>query len=393
LKNYNETTWQDLNKAGRISPVCGIDAATTMQVAEYLGVTPKELLKPRGRAASDLKQLGMFTAAIRALLPRIPGAEKISSVEYVLPLEDGGSITVPCSQIVYCPAAAVARLADEVRACSTVEEKKVKKNNEDSAQYAEEVNMEIFENPEFGTIRTVEIDGEPWLVGKDVAAALGYSNPRKALSDHVNEEDKNTVTIRDGIPGNPNMTIINESGLYALVLSSKLPGAKKFKHWVTSKVLPSIRKHGMYATPRTLSELMADPETAIQLFTRIKEEQEKSRALQEKVSVLECENHMLAKREQTWEPRNIVVRLVRMYGRRLCNGNFSHGWNEFYRELYYKKGINLRARPGSGLILDRVKDTEWEDLISVAAAMCDGCDVDFSWAVNGTNAAAVQACR
>lgn len=110
--------------------------------------------------------------------------------------------------------------------------------------------MQIFMNEEFGQIRTITIDGEPWMVGKDVAAALGYSNPRKALSDHVDDEDKNTVTIRDGIPGNPNMTIINESGLYSLVLSSKLPGAKKFRRWVTAEVLPSIRRTGGYSIPK-----------------------------------------------------------------------------------------------------------------------------------------------
>lgn len=110
--------------------------------------------------------------------------------------------------------------------------------------------LKIFENPEFGAVRVVEVNGEPWMVGKDVAAALGYSNPRDALAKHVDEEDKNTVAIRDGTSGNPNVTVINESGLYSLVLSSKLPGAKKFRRWVTSEVLPSIRKTGGYALPK-----------------------------------------------------------------------------------------------------------------------------------------------
>lgn len=109
--------------------------------------------------------------------------------------------------------------------------------------------LQVFENPEFGSIRTVEIGGEPWLVGKDVAQALGYNNPRDALRKHVDSEDRNTVAVHDGIKGNPNMTIINESGLYSLIFSSKLPGAKKFKRWVTSEVLPTIRKTGSYAVP------------------------------------------------------------------------------------------------------------------------------------------------
>lgn len=107
--------------------------------------------------------------------------------------------------------------------------------------------LQIFSNPEFGKLRMMEVDGQPWLVGKDVAEALGYSNPRKALADHVDEEDKTDgVTIRDSIGRDQNPVIINESGLYSLVLSSKLPGAKRFKRWVTSEVLPSIRKHGGY---------------------------------------------------------------------------------------------------------------------------------------------------
>lgn len=112
--------------------------------------------------------------------------------------------------------------------------------------------LQVFENPEFGSIRTVEIGGEPWLVGKDVAVALGYSNPSKAVAIHVDKEDKSfeMMPVSDAQNGNLVKTaLINESGLYSLILSSKLPGAKKFKRWVTSEVLPSIRKTGSYAVP------------------------------------------------------------------------------------------------------------------------------------------------
>lgn len=97
------------------------------------------------------------------------------------------------------------------------------------------------------TVRTMMIESEPWFVGTDVATALGYTNPRKALADHVDEEDKNTVTIRDGNRGNPNVVIINEPGVYSLTFSSKLESAKRFKRWVTHEVLPSIRKQGFYS--------------------------------------------------------------------------------------------------------------------------------------------------
>ena len=119
-----------------------------------------------------------------------------------------------------------------------------------------EVQLFNFENHE---VRSLLINSEPWFIGKDVAEILGYSNPRDAISKHVDSEDKNSVAIRDGITrGNPNQTIINESGLYCLVLSSKLPSAKKFKRWVTSEVLPALRKTGQYQVKELSgSELMA----------------------------------------------------------------------------------------------------------------------------------------
>ena len=119
--------------------------------------------------------------------------------------------------------------------------------------------IQVFNNPEFGEIRTMELNGEPYFVGKEVAAILGYTNPRKAIADHVGAEDKG-VTKCDTLGGTQDMTIINESGLYSLVLSSKLPGAKRFKRWVTSEVLPSIRRNGGYIEGQeTMSaeELMA----------------------------------------------------------------------------------------------------------------------------------------
>lgn len=106
-------------------------------------------------------------------------------------------------------------------------------------------NLKIFENAEFGQIRTVVIDGEQWFVGKDVAVALGYSEPRSVVSKKVDEEDKGVAKM-DTPSGLQEMTIINESGLYALIFGSKLDSAKKFKHWVTAEVLPSIRKIGKY---------------------------------------------------------------------------------------------------------------------------------------------------
>ena len=118
--------------------------------------------------------------------------------------------------------------------------------------------IQIFNNAEFGEIRSMEIGGEPWFVGKDVATALGYSNTKDALAAHVESEDKSIIQ-RSQFPTleipNRGMTIINESGLYSLILGSKLDGAKRFKRWVTSEVLPAIRKTGAYATDSKAAEI------------------------------------------------------------------------------------------------------------------------------------------
>ena len=150
--------------------------------------------------------------------------------------------------------------------------------------------LQIFKNPEFGEIRTIEKDGEPWFVGKDVAEILGYANASKAVSTHVDDEDKTFIMLdiadsQNGnvLAGQSKTTIINESGLYSLVLSSKLPGAKQFKRWITSEVIPSIRKHGAYMTPETLEKVLLSPDTLMQLAQNLKDEQEKRKALEAQI--------------------------------------------------------------------------------------------------------------
>ena len=140
--------------------------------------------------------------------------------------------------------------------------------------------LQVYKKAEFGSVRTTTIGGQPYFVGKDVAGILGYANTRKALIDHIDEEDKG-VTKCDTLGGKQDLIIINESGLYSLILSSKMPNAKKFKRWVTSEVLPAIRKHGLYAT----DDLIANPDLAIAAFTALKEEREKNKELMAAVAI------------------------------------------------------------------------------------------------------------
>ncbi len=130
------------------------------------------------------------------------------------------------------------------------------------------------------TIRTLVINDEPYFIGKGVAEVLGYTNTQKAIRDHVDAEDK--LTERIVLSGqNRDVIVINESGLYSLILSSKLPEAKRFKRWVTSEVLPAIRKHGAYATAPTIDKILSDPDYGIQLLQTLKEEREKRIELEE----------------------------------------------------------------------------------------------------------------
>lgn len=151
--------------------------------------------------------------------------------------------------------------------------------------------LQIFNHPDFGEVRTVTINDEPWLVGKDVAQALGYQNPQKALRDHVDDDEK-TVNESFTVNGTPAI-LINESGMYSLILSSKLPGAKEFKRWVTSEVLPSIRKHGAYMTPETLEAAILSPDYLLKVVTALKDETDKRKALEAVNSRLTVENQIM----------------------------------------------------------------------------------------------------
>lgn len=142
--------------------------------------------------------------------------------------------------------------------------------------------LQVFEHPAFGEVRTVSIDGEPWFVGKDVAQVLGHTNPQRAVKTHVDEEDKGvTVLVTPG--GSQEVNIINESGLYSLIMSSKLPTAKEFKRWVTSEVLPTIRRQGSYAMQKPMSPaqlIAAQAQVLVQMEEKMQELQAQTQAVQ-----------------------------------------------------------------------------------------------------------------
>lgn len=143
--------------------------------------------------------------------------------------------------------------------------------------------LQVF-NYEGASVRVIDRDGEPWFVGKDVAEVLGYRNGSRDINRHVDDEDRMKEMVFDGNQDKESI-LINESGLYSLILSSHLPSARQFKRWVTAEVMPSIRKRGIYATPVTIERILSDPDLGIRLLTELKEEREKIAALETTVAV------------------------------------------------------------------------------------------------------------
>ncbi len=249
--------------------------------------------------------------------------------------------------------------------------------------------LEIFKNEEFGEIRTVAIDGAPWFVGKDITTALGYSNASKALNDHVDKEDKlNNVSLSS--LGQRGGWLINESGVYNLIFLSKLPSAKKFKHWVTSEVLPAIRKTGGYINNVDLmvntyfSDIPDAQKTIVRgLLVNIEEKQKK-------IVSLTNENDLLIQKNLEWADRPLINSLVRAYASSM--GDFGKAWNNYKKELLYKYGINLNSRITNYLnttgkktkpkTLDMIDDSELANAVSTAVALCKENNVDIEDLIN-----------
>ena len=251
--------------------------------------------------------------------------------------------------------------------------------------------IKIFENSDFGKVRTMEIDGEPYFVGKDVAEILGYTNTSKAIADHVDSDDKG-VTNCYTLGGNQNLTVINESGLYSLILSSKLPRAKEFKRWVTSEVLPIIRKTGGYIANSELMVTTYFGNLPVEQQTLVKGLFDNIIAQQTKIDTLTTTNEVLTTDILSWADRPLVNALVRRYAGYACDGNFGSAWIEFKKELLYKYSININARITAYLnktgkktkpkTLDMISDDEVLSALKTIVSLCDTKKIDISDLLN-----------
>ena len=232
-------------------------------------------------------------------------------------------------------------------------------------------------------------DREPWFVAVDVCKALEIKNNRDALG-RLDDDEKGVVST-DTLGGEQEVGVVNESGLYTLVLGSRKSEAKAFKRWITHEVIPTIRKTGGYISD---ADKMADTyldgyndetKAALSVLLRsLKKSQDANIKLQREVDVL-------TKQTRTYEPRAVVNALVRSFAFYCLDSDFKKAFHLFYKELYYKKRIALNMRLGTGSLLNRVRDNEWNDVVEVAVAMCKDHGVDIERAINPVNVGLVAA--
>lgn len=245
--------------------------------------------------------------------------------------------------------------------------------------------MQVFSNETFGSIRTIMRDGEPWFVAADVCKALEINNNRDAIS-RLDDDEKNTVVLTDGNRGNPNTTIINEPGLYTLVLGSRKPEAKAFKRWITHDVIPSLRKNGAYIMGQ---ETMTEVELIAKALIACKRIVDKQEA---KIAQLQCENTVLMGEVESWDYPSMINALVRSYATSCCKGRFDAAWTELYRKIRYKHHIDVKRRKnetGKGYF-KCIKAEEMPIVAQVAAAMCESAGLDVAIIINSVNAEKVS---
>lgn len=249
--------------------------------------------------------------------------------------------------------------------------------------------IQVFNNPEFGNIRTVFIDNEPWFVAADVCSALDLSNPTIAVG-RLDEDERAKFNLgRQG-----DATIVNEPGLYTLVLGSRKPEAKVFKRWITHDVIPSIRKHGLYMAPAKLQETLAKPENLMVILQTLADEQRKNAELAEANQKLEETNLLLASGEHQWSGKALLNALVRSYAKNCCGGNNGYAWAYYYKQLKYKHGIDVSIRKAKSKDknvkkIDLIRDNEMNAAVKLAASICEQSGLDVPYIINLVNAGTI----
>lgn len=380
LEKYS-TSWKSLNEWGHLSPIVGLGVVTVKQVEEYCRVDHDTFQVARQRLKKQLDMLGMYTDVARHIGAVVPGAAKTESYGYLLPLEDGGVTEIPCGRYTYFTPAAVKLMTDTLSA-----EVQMPVEVEHSCQELEH-SPGITDIVAVDGVACYEENGTVYLDLEAVSKGLGFTKKSDSGNDVVHWtrvrgylRDLGVVqkcTTGDFIP---------ENVFYRLAMKAKNEAAEKFQAKMADEVIPSIRRRGAYMTPEVIEKALLSPEFIIRLATELKEEQQRNRELEIKNNTLTTSNAMLAKQERTWEPQQVVNRLIRLYSSIVFGNDFKLGWSDFYHELEYRKSISLKMRNGKGSLLNRVKRDEWTDVIAVAAALCYENGIDPAKAVNQTNA-------
>lgn len=281
-----------------------------------------------------------------------------------------------CSEVVERIKAMVVE-AEKFDAAEVVEAEAVEEQSVTTAS-----DIQTFTNTEFGSVRVVYVNGEPWFVGNDCAGILGYKDKQDAIKNHVFEFDKG-VCVLPTPGGKQKVAILNESGLYSLIMRSKLSSANKFQHWVTSEVLPTIRKYGVYMTPEKLREVILSPDVMIEVCMNLKAEQEKNKQLT-------AVNKALADEISTWDNRSILNALVRKISSKCFGGNFQLGWNYFYKQYNYKYHRDVKkCKNTSKSLIDRLTESQLADAVRVAASICEVKKINTGEIINEVNAAGI----
>lgn len=241
--------------------------------------------------------------------------------------------------------------------------------------------IQTFTNTDFGSVRVVDVNGEPWFVAADVCKALEIEKTDRALS-RLDDDEKGAHSVST-LGGKQKVAIVNEPGLYSLVLGSRKPEAKAFKRWISHEVIPSIRKHGAYMTPEKLREVILSPDVMVEVCMNLKAEQEKNKQLT-------AVNKALADEISTWDNRSVLNALVRKISSKCFGGNFQLGWNYFYKQYNYKYHRDIKkCKNTSKSLIDRLTESQLADAVRVAASICEAKKINTGEIINEVNAARV----